>query len=331
MPLPALNEGVSFFLVGDTHYLANKENPGTLDDVSRGYTSGLMDWLNRIPEIPLPAGVGGATIPAPAGLIHAGDLIDSGDKNGGPFAAMQETEIGAWTADFGLNGGDGRLRYPVREVHGNHDGPRGTGLMLDKIRERNKKRAGVANVSENGVHYSWDWGGVHFVNLGIVVGGARADARGYPALGSLEFLIDDLATQVGTSGRRVVLTHHVDVARYCAPLKEPPSPVKFEWEFADVRAYFEALKNYRIAAILHGHTHSRRIFGWDGTPPVKEGAPAGIPVFNTDNASHFKLRDQAIFHLQITDQEIIGREFFSPDGWVTASWQNEMWRRRFPG
>ena len=278
-PLPPLSEGTSFFLVGDTHYLANKEKPETLDEVSRAYTSGLIGWLNKIPEMPLPEDLGGTKLPLPAGLIHAGDLIDTGDKNGAPFTTMQETEFNAWAADFGLNGGDGRLPYPVREVHGNHDAPRGTGLVLDQIRERNKKRAGLANVCENGVHCSWDWGGVHFINLGIVVGGSDPASRGYPALGSLEFLISDLATQVGTSGRPVVLTHHVDVARYCAPPKEPPLPAKFEWEFADVRAYFDALKNYRIAAILYGHTHTRRIFGWDGTPPVKDGAPAGIPVF----------------------------------------------------
>ena len=28
----------------------------------------------------------------------------------------------------------------------------------------------VQNISESGLHYSWDWGHVHFVNLGIVVG-----------------------------------------------------------------------------------------------------------------------------------------------------------------
>ena len=226
-PLPPLTEGTTFFLIGDTHYLANKDNPAELDAVSRAYTSGLIDWLNKLPASELPVSIGGGKLPVPSGLIHAGDLIDSGDKNSAPFDAMQKTELDAWTADFGLNGSDGKLKLQVREVHGNHDAPLGKGLVLEKIRERNKTRAGLAGVSANGLHYSWDWGGVHFVNLGIVVGEVKdvPRPRRYPPLGSLDFLVSDLADKVGKTGRPVVITHHVDVARYCAP---PAEGVKAE-------------------------------------------------------------------------------------------------------
>ena len=71
-------------------------------------------------------------------------MIDTGDKNGGVHEAMQRTELDAWLADFGLNGGDGKLKFPVREVHGNHDAPQGRGIVVDAIRERNKTRAGLA-------------------------------------------------------------------------------------------------------------------------------------------------------------------------------------------
>ncbi len=72
------------------------------------------------------------------------------------------------------------------------------------------------NLSENGLHYSWDWAGVHFVALGIVVGDAPevTRKRRYAPLGSLPFLQQDLEKHVGKSGRPVVLVHHVDVHRY---------------------------------------------------------------------------------------------------------------------
>ena len=147
--------------------------------------------------------------------------------------------------------------------------------------------------------------------------------RRYPPLESLDFLVSDLADKVGKSGRPVVITHHVDVARYCAP---PAAGATAEWDVADVRAYYETIRAYRIAAVCYGHTHTRRIFAWDGQPPVKDGTPGGIPVFNTDNVSHFRMEDQAFFHFQITEKEIIAREFASPDGWKTAAWTPQVWR-----
>jgi hypothetical protein len=327
-PLPPLTEGVTFFLIGDTHYLANKEQPSELNAVSRAYTAGLIERLNQLPGSELPAVVGGGQLPEPSGLIHAGDLIDSGNTGGELHEAMIRTELGAWLADYGLNGSDGLLKFAVREVHGNHDSPEGTGLVIDKIRERNKTRAGLSGVSANGVHYSWDWGGVHFVNLGIVVGQVKTvdRPRHYPPLESLDFLTSDLAEKVGNSGRPVVLTHHVDVARYCGTIDDPAQAAKSEWDYADVQAYYEAIRNYRVAAVCYGHTHQRRVFGWDGKPPVNDGAPGGVPVFNTDNVSHFRMEDQAFFHFQITDREVIAREYATPNGWKSVAWTPQVWR-----
>ena len=326
-PQAGAPDAAAFFLIGDTHYLADKNNPSQLDPVSRAYTQRLVEWLKKLPGTEVPEAAGGGKVATPHGLIHAGDIIDSGDKNGGPYPAMQRTEHDAWLADYGLNGGDGALPWPVREVHGNHDGPHGEGLVLGRIRERNTRRAGLAKVSDNGLHYSWDWAGVHFVNLGIVVGGANGveRPRRFAPLDSLPFLIADLAEHVGDSRRPVVLTHHIDVARYCAPAL-PEKAASNEWDYADMLAYHDAIKRYRIAAILYGHTHARRIFEWDGQPPVKDGVPGGIPVFNTDNAAHFKMEEQAFLYFEITPKSVVVREFKSPDGWETAAWTPQAWR-----
>ena len=324
-----LGRGASFFLASDTHYLADKENPSAMDETSRDINARLVDWLNKLPGTAIPAEAGGGTVGEVQGVIHSGDLIDTGDKNGGVHEAMQKTEWSAFAADWGLNGGDGKLRYPVREVWGNHDGPQGKGLVIDHLRERNTQRKNV-NVSANGMHFSWDWNGVHFVNVGIVVGALKEieRPRRYASLESLAFLASDLAEHVGDSGRSVVITHHVDIARYCAPLADE-FVSKNEWDYADVAAYHAVLTKYRIAAILYGHTHVRKIFPWDGsTPKLGKDAPPvkGIAVFNTDNSAHFKSETQALMYFQVTDKEVVAREFATPDAWLTAAWTPEVWR-----
>src|SRR5437763_1588186 len=123
---PRLKEDpVAFFLVGDTHFLANKENTAKLDTRSATVTSRLVDVLNKLPGTEIPKTAGGNTVLAPRGVIHAGDCIDTGDKAN---VKMQETEWAAFEDGFGLTGKDGKLKVPVYEVHGNHDSPRGDGL-----------------------------------------------------------------------------------------------------------------------------------------------------------------------------------------------------------
>ena len=318
---------ISFFLVGDTHYLADKENPQNLDPRSAATNDRLIDVLNRLPGTRIPDTAGGGEVIAPAGVIHAGDVIDSGDKNGGAYARMQETEWQGFASGFGHTGRDGRLQYPVYEVHGNHDGPCGKGLVIDGIIQRNKSRPGLASVSKNGLHYSWDWGGVHIVNLGIVVGQVKSVSRKrrYQPLESLDFLVTDLADSVGDSGRPVFLTHHIDVARYStAPNPDGPAS-SAEWDPADVRGYYEAIQGYNIAAILYGHTHARNIYQWDGSP---KKAAEGMSVFNVDNSAHFASDAQAMFYFQLRNGEMIVRELATRDRWQTAEWTPQFWSRK---
>jgi cytolysin (calcineurin-like family phosphatase) len=238
---------------------------------------------------------------------------------------MAEPEMAAFVADWGLNGGDARLQWQVREVHGNHDGPRGDTVVVDEIKARNRRRAGLANVSPNGLHYSWDWAGVHFVALGIVVGDAPevSRKRRYSPLGSLPFLVRDLAENVGTSGRPVVIVHHIDVARYSQPVADEVA-MKNEWDYGDVQAYYAALKTYNVAAALCGHTHARNVFRWDGTKDMR--ATQGIPFLNTDNAAHFGGPTQAFLHVEVTSTDLLVREFGTKDGWQTGAWTPQVWK-----
>jgi predicted phosphodiesterase len=319
----AKDEPLAFFVVGDTHFLASKDDTAKLDPRSGPVTGRLVDILNKLPGTEIPKTAGGGTVLAPKGVVHVGDCIDTGDKANDK---MQETEWAAFADAYGLIGKDGKLKYPVYEVHGNHDSPKGDGLAVKKIVSRNKTRPGVTNVSKNGVHYSWDWAGVHFVNLGIVVGQA-ADVkrkRKYAPLDSLEFLVSDLKEKVGTSGRPVVITHHVDVLRYAQPLPVDDKKAEaLEWDPADVKSFYDALKGYTVAAILYGHTHTRNVFKWDGT--TSKTAKEGIPTFNVDNSSHFAMKPQGFYYFEIRPEQVLVREYATPDAWETAAWTPQTW------
>ncbi len=315
---------VAFIVVGDTHYLANKDMPTRMEARSAEICGRLVDTINDLPGTAIPAEAGGGKVLQASGLIHAGDIIDTGDKNGRVQEVMQKTEWSAYTSDYGLTGTDGRLKVPVYEVFGNHDAPHGTGWALEKIIERNKRRPGVSNVSENGLHYSWDWGAAHFLNVGLIVGSDKqvTRKRRYAALDSLDFLVADLREKVGTSGRPVIITHHVDMAHYTVPC-DPSTPADSkEWDTCDVQAFYKAIKEYNVAGIFYGHTHFRNIFRWDGTTAKAE---TGLQVFNTDNASHFSGDAQALFYVELHDKQLVVREYQTQDGWKTGSFTLQKW------
>ncbi|MFY7817171.1 MAG: metallophosphoesterase [Akkermansiaceae bacterium] len=314
----------SFFVVGDTHYCARQDDPAQMLEESLSMNQALLRWLNELPGREFPSVLGGGKIPVPAGVIHAGDVIDNGDKGPGKYD-MVATECAAFTRDWGLNGGEGILRWPVREIHGNHDGPQGDTPMIREIIARNQRRKGLLHVSKNGLHYSWDWGGVHFVALGIVVGDAPQvkRKRRYAPMASLPFLQQDLALHVGDSGKPVVLIHHVDVHRYSSTV-EDEKVKNHEWDYGDAQAFYQTIAPYRIAACICGHTHVRRTMRWDGTSDVN--TTKGVPFLNTDNAAHFHSQNQAILHVSITSGEMMVREFSTKDAWKSGDWTPQQWR-----
>lgn len=317
------NEPVAFFLIGDTHILADKLDPGQIDQRSASLINRLADTLNRLPGTKIPNEIGGGNVLNAKGVIHAGDCIDTGDQ---AKIQMQRTEWNAFADVFGLTGKEGRLRLPIYEVHGNHDSPRGNGLAIEKIIERNKARPGVTNRSKNGLHYSWDWDKVHFINLGIVVGQGEGTTkrRRYDPLGSLEFLVADLKEKVGDSGRPVIITHHVDMLRYSQSVDEKVTNT--EWDPNDVKAFHEALQGYNIAAILYGHTHGRNVFRWNGTA---KAAKEGIPVFNVTKSSHYSSKQQGLFYLEVREKSVTAREYQTKDGWETGFWTPQTWKTSF--
>ena len=311
---------VTFLVTSDSHYDAlenedrNERNRATIDE------------MNRIAAVRWPKPLGGDVIGRPRGVAVLGDVIDDGDrmregKNQG------ELQFRHFLADFGLDGTDGRLKYPVFEGWGNHDGPpigrqRYGFSFQSHLKDRNKLRMQkrlIDHISANGLHYSWTWGNVYFIQLNLYPGDAphpetRYSAAYHDPQGSLGYLKADLAANVGGSGRPVILMHHYDLQG------------TDWWHDAERMAYFDAIRPYNVIAVFHGHTGTG-VYRWK---PHDEGQT--LDVVNTGQT------ENGFFVVQITDDRIRlayrrkenARTIKGPDGQVRREWDNTWgWRHLF--
>lgn len=242
-PVRGQDATFTFFVTSDSHYEAvtkierNDRNRATIER------------MNALPGQSWPDKLGGGPIGSPRGVLVLGDLIDDGDK-----AGETDVEWRHFVAHFGLDGTDGMLRYPVFEGWGNHDGPpekfiKQSLSVQAEIKRRNalrleKKRIG--SIAPNGLHYSWDWEGVHFVQANLYPADkqnpkVRYSLPWHDPQDALQFVKDDLATTVGASGRPVVIMAHCGFDTDW-------------WVAEDWAEFYAALKPYQVIAYFHGHT-----------------------------------------------------------------------------
>ena len=142
-------------------------------------------------------------------MIVAGDLVDdvSSAADWERYRALFDPE------------GKARLRFPAFEGLGNHDVDvrrQQFGSFNDHQREfstRIRRLPGQPSFDEHAYHYSWEWGGVRFIQLNLFPGTAARPVYDGPApgndpKGSLSYLRKVLAEQVGASGEPVIITWH---------------------------------------------------------------------------------------------------------------------------
>ncbi|MCU0873844.1 MAG: metallophosphoesterase [Pirellulaceae bacterium] len=239
--------GVTMIVTSDCHYDAFEN-----EDRNQRVRETVLE-MNAIAQRSWPEQVGGGAIDRPRGVLVLGDVIDDGDRM---LDGRHQTPVqyGHFLADFGLDGTDGLLKYPVFEGWGNHDGPpagkekHGFSFQA-QLKKRNQIRQArglIANVSENGLHYSWDWDQVHLVQLNIYPAdqqreGVRYSAQWHDPQGALGFLKQDLADRVGQSGRPVVLLSHCGFDTDW-------------WSPEDWRQVYEAVQPYRVVLYMYGHS-----------------------------------------------------------------------------
>jgi|GEM_PF-2832669 len=234
--LAADTKELTFYSFSDTHYGADNGGKSPPKEKSE-----MMDEINTLPGKPYPDAVGGV-VGTPRGVIMPGDLINDGAV---PLKYPKQWEN--YSADFGVHG-EGRCKWPVFEAMGNHD-LNDNLFTFNKVKERNVIRQQfklIDNVSSNGYHYSWDWEGVHFVNLNLFGGNVwngEADAYGWAhhPQAARDFLIKDLQEHVGHSGRPVVYIQHF------RPVDEN------WWTYSAADKLQKVLQNYNVIAMLVGH------------------------------------------------------------------------------
>ena len=250
-----IKNDVTFFVGSDTHY--GRENNAAIN-------RRVIDEMNALPGVSLPASIGGGIVRTPRGVVINGDLLDEGFN--------PETAKDQWAEfcrDYGLTGADGRLCYPLYEGFGNHDGGPAKSITRAGIKERNAKRAGLTSISPDGHHYSWDWDQVHLVQLNLFGGDGPQDVKGvngpeHDPEGSLKFLRDDLAKNVGTSGRWVIVFQHFGWLGGMSDWWQPEAKERF----------YEVVKPYHIACLINGHSHGAAFVPWHDLLTIHDGSTA---------------------------------------------------------
>ena len=229
---------LTFFAVSDVHF-------GQSSTSKDAHRAAMPEYLNTLPGRNYPATVGGGVVANPRGILVPGDLIDF------PDARLWA----AYAADYGVKG-EGRIRFPVYDGLGNHDYSGSGSLVVSALRTRNRTRTGISMMDTNSMHYSWDWEGVHFVQLNVYSGTV---ARGRDPFASYDFLEKDLARNVGSSGRPVFVIQHF------------PMPDTSWWPLTEANRTAALLKKYNTIAILHGHTHAPRFYKYQGMDVYDDG------------------------------------------------------------
>jgi len=240
---------VTFVSTSDSHYRQVDHPLGNHNHLTRA----TLEAVNDIQKLAWPASLGGDPIARPRAVLALGDLIDDGDSRRG-YRNLTAEQFALYAADYGVTGREGLLRFPVIETWGNHDGPpvgrekHGFSVQGEIIRRnRTRKEAGIlAQLSDNGLHASWDWDDVHFVLLGIYPADRQHPAVKYNAQwhdpqGALSFLRQDLALRVGSSRRPVVLLRHCGYDTDW-------------WHKDDWAAVHEACKDHNVILHIYGHT-----------------------------------------------------------------------------
>jgi cytolysin (calcineurin-like family phosphatase) len=240
----------TFLVAADIHLDSTAVRAAVVDSV--------IDLMNSVNGTPV-MGVAGKSY-NPFGLFVIGDLTDSGS----------DIQWAQFTSLFGLNG-EKDLAMPVFETFGNHDGKTG-GVVREGITARNSARSTKVNSSPNGIHYSFDRGGIHFVVLGSYPGGVWDPECGWchyfkesfrESEMSLEFLKSDLAMNLRSRKQPVVLFFHYGWDDFSL----------LWWTGKEQEAFAEAIKEYNVAAIFHGHNHSAAAYKWNGIDVFSSGSP----------------------------------------------------------
>ena len=254
---------VTFFFISDPHVGAEdpKANPpvtreGTAER-ARAELEGRLALIGKPGPAKRRAGEEDfGAVARPRGLLIGGDLTDN----------LEWKRFESVFPAAGAEAGGGTI--PFFLCMGNHDGPLdgATGRGVVERNRAHEKAGRLGAISENGLHYALNWEGVHLLVLHLCPADA-IDAEtpfrfGKPGPGSwndpqgaLSFMKKYLRERVGNSGDPVLLLHHYGFDDFSLN----------DWNWwtpKQRRAMVDAIRDYNVVAILHGHNHLADHYRW---------------------------------------------------------------------
>lgn len=245
--------------------------------------------LNRVAEHTWPAEIDGVStglagsgtrIAIPLGVVVGGDMTDDG---GGQITMPSEgTQLLQFSQRYRQGVGPDHVHFPVYVGLGNHDldqdGPPPHGdwyrrELRDYVEINHrpsvffKPPIPATNYDAASDCYSWDWGGLHLVQLHRFGGDMTKGA-----INSLPWLKDDLATYAA-DGRPVILFQHYGWDAFSIESWDPRSHTFDDrgggaphwWSKEQRRDLTQATEGHNIIGIFHGHQHETpMIYRQDG-------------------------------------------------------------------
>lgn len=280
-PLPSID--ATFVFTADIHACLVSGNKLGPNCVQEGKTDANLlrhvAALNRITDYRWPTAIGGIAtglagagdkIAVPLGIVIGGDMTDDG---GGQVRVPGEGhQLLQFSSRYQQGTGPDRVHYPVYNGLGNHDldqdgAPPHVDWYRRELRdyvELNHRQTvfykppvPVGNYDIDSDNYSWDWGGLHLVQLQRFGGDTNKGA-----VSGLDWLKQDLA-DFAADGRPVVLFQHYGWDRFSLE-KWDPAKMTFDGEGAGKPHWWtdneradllSVLKGYNVVGLFHGHEH----------------------------------------------------------------------------
>jgi cytolysin (calcineurin-like family phosphatase) len=308
IPAPPPTSTSATFYVGSDYHVFR----GTFDPAIQSHFPGtLAQWATSKAPWPSNSGIpAGDTVSTPVAMVMAGDITTGGGVN--ELAAYRSVwEAGTLTEGWSFP-------YPVFPGLGNHDlvdaGIAGAGAstsaqrMWDYIGNAmslfniDKNSLGLLGIDDGqGTHnYSWDWNGVHYVQLNTWAG--ETNQYNSPISSGLTWLASDLSQNVGSSNRPIVIFQHYDLSSVGSdethePVFDAQEHTYFQtwWTLSQYTSFWNVIRDYNVVATFSGHVHS-----WDVQRPEHyQGyypAMGNETLPNTDSKGNAKIYDVFVSH-----------------------------------
>jgi cytolysin (calcineurin-like family phosphatase) len=277
-PTPRPPIDVTFYVVSDTH--ADPPESYDLRAMARAINAVAQTgtWPTSIGG--MSTGFKGGAIGAPRGVVFTGDLMGWG---------VSPTELLTFRRYFEKGRTSESILFPGYVGLGNHDvddADRSAALAQEYRKQawafvdsRHKGAAAPVPATrfDAASHaYSWDLGGVHFIQ-----GHRFPGDTGHSLPSSLPFLSADLR-DYASDGRPVFIFHHYGMDAF---------GTQDRWWTASQRtAYRSALNGYNVAAIFAGHSHVAMQYAWQSLRVFQaNNAKAEIGSGNRDGNGSFAI------------------------------------------